>query len=105
MLNETLRLLRVLHDKKSNDLANDLGISPAYLSKIEKGKAEPSVEIVNKYAKVFQTTPSSILLFAEKLDEEKNRGPFKIAIRNNLFFLLESLEKHKLEIIKGDETI
>ena len=95
MLNETLRLLRVFHDMKSTELAKKLNISTAYLSKIESGKVEPSIEILSKYASTFETSLSAILLFSEKLDSKNNRGPFKTKIRNALFHLLQSLEDFK----------
>ena len=95
MLGNTLRLVRVLHDKKSSDLAQELGISSAYLSKIETEKAQPTLEILNKYAEVFQTTTSALLFFSENLDKEKNRGPFKISMRNVMLKLLEILEGYK----------
>jgi transcriptional regulator with XRE-family HTH domain len=97
MLGNTLRLLRVLHDKKLGDLASDLGISPAYLSKIETEKVQPSLVILKRYAEVFQTTTSALLLFSEDLDKEKHRGPFKIGIRNVMLKLLEVLEGYKNE--------
>ena len=102
MLGNTLRLLRVLHDKKSSDLANELGISSAYLSKIETEKAQPTLEILNKYAEIFQTTTSALLYFSENLDSEKNRGPFKIGMRNVMLKLLEILEGYHNE---PDENI
>jgi transcriptional regulator with XRE-family HTH domain len=80
---------------KAKDLAKELGVSTAYLSKIEKGLAEPSVEIIGKYATIFKTTPSSIMLFSEKMDKEKQRGPFKVKIRNTLFHMLQALENLK----------
>jgi len=92
MLNEALRLIRVFHDKSAKNLASELEISVAQLSKIEKGKADPQIALIEKYAQVFQTTPASLLLFAENLDEEKKRGRFKIAIRNRIFNLLKALE-------------
>ncbi len=88
MLGNALRLLRVLHDKKSSDLANELGICPAYLSKRETEKGQPTLEILNKYAAIFQTTTSALLFFSENLDKEKNRGPFKIGMRNIMLKLL-----------------
>lgn len=97
MLGNTLRLLRVLHDKKSSVLADELGISSAYLSKIETEKAQPTLEILNKYAEIFQTTTSALLLFSESLDKEKNRGPFKIGMRNIMLKVLEILEGYKNE--------
>lgn len=92
MLGEALRLIRVFHDKKSTELAKELGISTAYLSKIENGKTEPSVELIKKYADIFQTTTSSLLFFSEKLDDKFKRSPFKIVVRNKMLYLLEAIE-------------
>lgn len=77
MLNEALRLLRVFNDRKATDLAKELGISAAYLSEIETGKKTPSMELVDQYAKVFHTKPSSILFFSEEI--QKISGTKKIA--------------------------
>lgn len=91
MLNETLRLLRVLHDMTATELAKELGISVAQLSKIEQGKATPQMALIEKYAKLFQTTPAALMLFAQDLDEKKNRSKFKLTIRNIMFKLLKML--------------
>ena len=66
MLGEALRLIRVFHDKKLVDLAKELDISPGYLSEIERGKSnkKPSLELINRYAQVFNTKPSVILFFS-----------------------------------------
>ena len=93
MLGESLRLIRVFHDKKSTDLAKELGISPAYLSKIENEKSQPNIDLIQKYAEVFSTTKSAILFFSDELDREQSRGPFKISIRNKLFHFLKTLER------------
>lgn len=92
MLNESLRLIRVFHDMTAKDLAQKLGISVAQLSKIETGKTTPQLNLLEKYAEIFQTTTSSLLLFADNLDAEKGRGGFKITIRNKMFSLLKALE-------------
>ena len=92
MLNEALRLIRIFHDMTAKELALKLGISVAQLSKIETGKTTPQIHTLNKYAEIFQTTTSSLLLFADDLDNLKGRGKFKIAIRNKMFSLLKSLE-------------
>ena len=67
MLPEALRLIRVFHDLKQNELAGRLGISKSYLSEIESGKKVPTVEIIEKYASEFQIPASSILFFSEQL--------------------------------------
>lgn len=69
MLAEALRLIRIFHDLKQHELAVRLGISKSYLSEIETGRKSPSVEIIEKYAKIFQIPASSILFFSEQLGE------------------------------------
>ena len=68
MLSEALRLIRVFHDVKQNELAKRLGISKSYLSEIESGKKQPSIELVKRYSDEFGIPSSSILFFAEGLD-------------------------------------
>lgn len=69
MLNNALRLIRVFHDLKQNEAADRLSISKSYLSELEKGSKEPSLEILRRYEKVFDIPVSSILFFSEKIDE------------------------------------
>lgn len=95
MLNECLRLFRVFHDKKIVELAKELKISPSYLSEIETGKKQPPIELINKYAQVFKTTPSAILFFSEELDKEKKRGKLKISIRNKMIKFMQVIENEK----------
>lgn len=68
MLPEALRLIRVFHDVKQNELANRLGISKSFLSEIESGKKIASVELIEKYSLEFQIPASSILFFSENLN-------------------------------------
>jgi transcriptional regulator with XRE-family HTH domain len=69
MLSEALRLLRIFHDLKQNELAERLGLSKSYVSELEKGNRTPSLEVVEKYAKAFNIPTSSILFFSENLPE------------------------------------
>lgn len=71
MLSDALRLIRVFHDLKQQELADRLDISKSYLSEIENGKKIPSVEIIEKYAGVFSIPPSSIMFFAESVSDGK----------------------------------
>lgn len=95
MINETLRLIRIIHDLSVTDLAKQLGISVGQLSKIENCNATPSLELIEKYASIFKTTSSVLLLFAENLDAEKKRSKMKISIRNKMFKLLQILGDYK----------
>ena len=68
MLAEALRLIRVYHDMKQNELAGRLGISKSHLSEIESGKKTPRLELVERYASEFGIPTSSILFFSEYLE-------------------------------------
>ena len=68
-IGEALRLLRVFHDFKAKEFAKIIEISPSYFSEIESGKKQPSLDIIGRYAKVFNTKPSAILFFSENADE------------------------------------
>jgi transcriptional regulator with XRE-family HTH domain len=72
MLGEALRLIRVFHDRKQVDLAEELGVSQSHLSDIERGMKTPSQELVAKYAQVFDLPVSSIWFFDEKLSSGTN---------------------------------
>lgn len=76
MLGEALRLIRVFHDLKQNELARQLGISQSHLSDVERGEKTPSQELVAKYAEHFDLPISSIWFF----DEQLATGPSKSAI-------------------------
>ncbi len=97
MINETLRLIRIIHDLSLTDLAKELNISVGQLSKLENGVAVPSLELLEKYATIFKTTTSVLLLFAENLDAQKKRSKAKISIRNKMFKLLQMLGEYKDE--------
>lgn len=92
MISEALRLIRVFHDKKTIELAQNLGISTSYLSEIENGKKKPSIDLINKYAEIFKTSPSAILFFAEELDEKKGKNG-RNKIRSKLMKFMKALEK------------
>ena len=69
MLSEALRLIRVFHDMKQNELAARLGISNSHLSEIEAGKKQPTIELISRYSSEFRIPSSSILFFAEHLED------------------------------------
>jgi len=69
MFGEALRLIRVFHDMKQSELASRLGISGSYLSEIERGKKEPSLDLVERYSAEFEMPMSSILFFSESIDD------------------------------------
>ncbi len=54
---------------KQSELAVKLGVSKSYMSEIEKGMKAPTIELINKYSEVFAIPASSILFFAENIEQ------------------------------------
>jgi transcriptional regulator with XRE-family HTH domain len=92
MLNESLRLIRVFHDMKLTDLSKDLGVSVSHLSEVEKGKKNPSLKLIEKYAKVFDIKPSAIMSFSEDIETPKPGSKLKSSIRANMVKFLQYVE-------------
>jgi transcriptional regulator with XRE-family HTH domain len=94
MIGEALRLLRVYHDVKLKELANDLDISASFLSEVENGKRTPNLELINKYAKKFGVRSSAILFFSEEIDENNKSSKMKGKIRSNLIKFMQLMERY-----------
>jgi transcriptional regulator with XRE-family HTH domain len=93
MISEALRLIRVFHDIKQNDLADRLGISKSYLSEIERGHKVPTIDTIEKYSKEFGIPASSIMFFSENINsEERHRGTAKAAISGKIIQFLQFIE-------------
>ncbi len=81
MLSEALRLIRIFHDVKQRDMAARLRIAPSYLSEIEAGKKEPTMQLLRKYSEEFKIPMSSILFFAEHLEDKHAATGLKTAVQ------------------------
>jgi transcriptional regulator with XRE-family HTH domain len=88
MLNEALRLIRVFHDISQKDLAHRLEISAPYLSEIEKGRKQPTLDLINRYAAQFNMPPSSILFFSEHAKDGGGAARLKNAVCEKTLALL-----------------
>lgn len=66
MINDALKLVRIYHNLKQKDLADDLDLSPSYLNEIESGKKQVTMDVLEKYSNRFKIPVSSLLFFAER---------------------------------------
>lgn len=92
MLAEALRLIRVYHDIKQQDLADRLGLSKSYVSEIESGKKTPSLEVIDKYSRTFGIPASSILFFAENIEEPNKASHARSLIADKVLKFLQFIE-------------
>ena len=100
MLNEALRLVRVYHDLTQTELCAELGVSNSHLSEIEKGKKQPSLELLGRYSERFNIPVSSLLFFSEQLDAGSTADTLRTAAAKKILALLKWVEK-KSEGSKG----
>jgi len=78
-LNTSLKLIRQFHRLKQKELALKLDISTSHLSEIEGGQKTPSLDLLEKYSRVFNLPTSSIMMFAELQAKGADKAEFKIA--------------------------
>ena len=94
MIGETLRLLRVFNDYTMTEMSQKVGLSQSYISELENGKKQPSLEVIEKYATVFDMKPSTVLLFSETLEiDQVNNQDKKQRVARAGMRLLKILEK------------
>tara|TARA_R110002049_G_scaffold309189_1_gene518294 strand:- start:13088 stop:13450 length:363 start_codon:yes stop_codon:yes gene_type:complete len=68
---EVLRELRVAQDLGLRETASKVGISPAYLSRIERNKEKPpSAEIIKSLAKTLAADPDVLFRLSSSTDPE-----------------------------------
>jgi transcriptional regulator with XRE-family HTH domain len=93
MLGEALRLIRVYHDLKQSEAAEKLGVSKSYLSEIEKGRKEPTLETIRKYESVFDIPMSSIMFFSENLGKNAPKERARTLVASKILKLMQFLEE------------
>ena len=74
-LGNVIKDLRTKKGIKQGVLAQELGVTQSYLSRIEKGEKQPSLDLINATAKTFGMPVYYIMLKA--LDPEKDIAPEK----------------------------
>ncbi|QXE92553.1 helix-turn-helix domain-containing protein [Geomonas subterranea] len=89
MNGQALKLIRQYHNIKQGHLASDLGVSNSYLSEIETGKKEVTIELLNKYSKFFNIPMSSLMLFSENLEDNTISGRFRLSFASKLKQIME----------------
>lgn len=92
MLNQALRLIRTYHDLSQTELCKALCVSNSYLSEIESGKKQPTMDLLNKYSEYFEIPLSSILFFSENMDAPKPTTKLRTNIAKKVINLLEWVE-------------
>lgn len=90
MMSKALKLIRQYSEVKQADLANALGISKSYLSEIESGKKNISLDLLEKYAQYFDVPLSSLVFFSENLSKKgKISEKFRSLVADKILKVME----------------
>lgn len=78
--NNVYRLLRIARDLKIKDVAEAVGVTPAYISAIEAGKREPALDKIPAYAKALQVDENTLFYFRDTCSRPGKFESFLLAI-------------------------
>lgn len=89
MISKALKLIRQYHKLNQSELAGRLSISTSYLSELESGKKEPSLDVLQKYADCFSVPLSSLVVFSETLEGAHSVSKARAFISKKMLNVLE----------------
>lgn len=94
MIGDVLRRIRTIYGYKAGELSTLLEISPSYLSEIENNKKLPSLELLDRYSKIYGIKLSSIILLSENYEEAEREGKGANFIRTMMINLIEAMSSN-----------
>lgn len=89
MIKDALKVVRQYHNLSQIELAAKLCISNSYLSELESGKKEPTLDILNRYASEFKVPLSSLVVFSETLEGKQTHSKARSFISKKMIKILE----------------
>jgi len=90
-----LKLLRLFYGKTQEQLSKELEISKSYLSEIESGNKRISLDLIEKYSKIFNFPASQILLFSETLQDGSFSEKVRLKLSKKFLSILEWVAHEK----------
>lgn len=94
-LGRTLKLIRHFHGVKIRKFAEDVSLSPKFVSELESGAKMPSIEVLTKYCGYFPIRMSEIFKFVEYLGGCEDSTPYIMEEFLLTFYGHENLYCHK----------
>lgn len=87
--------MRVYHDLTQTQLSYELGVSNSFISEIESGRKQPTLDLLSKYSKKFDVPVSSLLFFSEQLDSGKPTDKVRVTLAKKIVALLGWVENRR----------
>lgn len=85
--NNVYRLLRIARDMRVKDVAEAVGVTRAYISAIEAGEREPSLDKVLAYAKSLRVDENTFFSLRELCKGPGEYGPRLLAVLERIVAL------------------
>ncbi|EJD6110820.1 helix-turn-helix domain-containing protein [Morganella morganii] len=105
MINRALKTIRLYHNLKQSELADNLCISKSYLSEIESGKKTVSFDMLVKYSQEFNIPVSSLVFLSEEMNTSSNKtfaSKFRSIFTERIFKIMEwSIERNESKKTKN----
>lgn len=96
-MNEALRIIRLYWGKTQAELAQLLGVSQSYISEVEKGKRDVTMDLLRRYSRELKVPMSTLMLFAEKVEGAPPITRGKLLIAGKTLDFLKQLIPDDLE--------
>ena len=91
MIGDILKRTRAIYGYKASEMSEMLQISKSYLSEIENNKKQPSLELLEKYSKIYGMKMSSLILLSENYDDANSQNKGDKFIRNMMIKFIERM--------------
>ena len=86
-----IKIVRQRSGLTQDQLAEEVGLSPKYISGIERGVENPTMDILIRLAKVLGVEPYDLFLFGESEESEK-------ALRKGIEKMVREAGREKLQL-------
>lgn len=92
MIGRALKIIRKFNNIKQKEFAASTGLSPSYISEIENGIKEPTLDVIQRYSEEFDIPMSSILFFSEELKNKKVSEKLRLKSADKILKMLEWID-------------
>lgn len=86
-----IKIVRQQNGLTQDQLAENVGLSPKYISGIERGVENPTMDILLRVAKILGVEPYDLFLFGESEESEK-------ALRKGIEKMVREADREKLQL-------
>lgn len=86
-----IKIVRQRSGLTQDQLAEHVGLSPKYISGIERGVENPTMDILLRVAKALEVEPYDLFLFGESEESEK-------ALRKGIEKMVREADREKLQL-------